>query len=196
VNILLFNFEQSIANSLNIILLVFAIIIIIIFFITKLLPNVIPQAKIIHYSCIPIFSITLFFLGANWSKSHWLAQLDSERIKVEQAKQQQDIINQELIKERKKTTDALYKGKQDLRDANAKFIEELRKKDVTVSRLLGTLDQVTREKYAALDEKSKLEYQAQLQSVIDFEKRCPIIPELYINKMNDRAKNPSKESKK
>jgi hypothetical protein len=42
----------------------------------------------------------------------------------------------------------------------------------------------------------KAKYEKQLQDAIDFEKRCPIIPELYVNKLNDRAKNPSNKGQK
>jgi len=193
---LLFNFKEILVDTLSWLLPVIALACIILFFLTRFLPDIIPQAKIIHYMCIPIFSITLFFMGANWNQGRWLAELKNEQNKVEQAKQEQAKLNQELLDERKKVTEVLTKSSKDLRDANAKFIQELQKKDASVAGLLGTLDQVTREKYAALDKNAQLEYQTQLQSVIDFEKRCPTIPELYINKLNDRAKNPSKDIKR
>ena len=195
--ILDFGLGEAITGILSWLLPLLALIVVLIFFITRFLPNIIPQAKIVHYSCIPVFSIIVFFMGVNWNEAHWLAQLKLEQEKYEQAKQEQAKLNEQLIEKRKEITDALERGNANLRAANASFIKELQKKDASVAGLLSTLDQVTREKYMALDQVQKAEYEKQLQSVIDFEKKCPIIPELYINKMNDRARNKSdKDAKK
>lgn len=195
--ILDFGLGEAITGILSWLLPLLALIVVLIFFITRFLPSIVPQAKIVHYSCIPVFSIIVFFMGVNWNEAHWLAQLKLEREKYEQAKQEQAKLNEQLIEKRKEITDALERGNANLRAANASFIKELQKKDASVAGLLSTLDQVTREKYMALDQVQKAEYEKQLQSVIDFEKKCPIIPELYINKMNDRARNKSdKDAKK
>lgn len=193
---LLFNFKESIVDVLNWILPLIALFSVILFFLTRFLPGVIPQAKIIHYACIPVFSITLFFIGANWNEGRWLSELKNEKQKAEAAKQEQEKLNQQLVEERQRTTNALEKSSADLRAANSNFIRELQKKDASVAGLLSTLDQVTQEKYRALDQVEKAKYEKQLQDAIDFEKRCPTIPELYINKLNDRAKNPSSKGQK
>lgn len=195
--ILNFGLSEVVTGILSWLLPTFALIIILIFFITKYLPTLVPQAKIIHYSCIPIFSIVVFFIGVNWNEAHWLEQLKLEKEKYELAKQEQAKLNEQLVEKRKEVTDALERGNASLRAANASFIKELQKKDASVAGLLSTLDQVTQEKYRALDQVQKAEYDRQLQSVIDFEKKCPLIPELYINKMNDRARNKlDKDTKK
>lgn len=185
----LFGFSELLTNIFAWLLPLLAIVILIIFFITKFLPGIIPQAKVVHYSCIPVFCIVIFFIGANWNESAWINKLKLEQEKVELAKQEQAKLNEQLVEERKKVVEALEHGSANLRAANAGFIKELQKKDASVAGLLSTLDQVTQEKYRALDQVQKAEYDRQLQSVIDFEKKCPIIPELYINKMNDRAKH-------
>lgn len=193
----IFGLSEILTNILGWLLPLLALIVILIFFITKFLPGIVPQAKIVHYSCIPLFCIIVFFIGSNWNESSWINKLKLEQEKYEQAKQEQAKLNEQLIEERKKVTDVLERGNANLRAANASFIKELQKKDASVAGLLSTLDQVTREKYMALDQVQKAEYEKQLQSVIDFEKKCPIIPELYINKMNDRARNKSdKDAKK
>lgn len=168
---------------------VIAVLSIVVFFITRFLPGLVPYAKMVHYACIPVFSISLFLMGANWNNNYWQEQLKAEQEKVELAKQEQEKINKELVEKRKEVTDVLEKSSASLRAANASFIKELQKKDASVAGLLSSLDQVTQEKYRALDQVQKAEYDKQLQNVIDFEKKCPIIPELYINKLNDRARN-------
>lgn len=188
-DLLFFGFKQAIVSSLTWILPTIALISIGVYLVTKFLPSIIPAARIVHYISIPILLITVFFTGVNWNESRWLAELKLEQEKVIATKQEQEKLNQQLIKERELVTSVLEKSSNDLRTANARFILELQKKDSSVAGLLSSLDQVTREKYAALDQVQKAEYDKQLQNIIDFEKKCPIIPELYINKLNNRAKN-------
>lgn len=188
-DLLFFGFKQAIVSSLTWILPTIALISIGVYLVTKFLPNIIPAARIVHYMSIPILLITVFFTGVNWNESRWLAELKLEQEKVIATKQEQEKLNQQLIKERELVTSVLEKSSSDLRAANTRFILELQKKDSSVAGLLSSLDQVTREKYAALDQVQKAEYDKQLQNIIDFEKKCPIIPELYINKLNNRAKN-------
>jgi len=161
---------------------------VVVYFLTKFLPALIPQAKIIHYACIPIFSISLFLMGANWNNNHWQEKLAEETNKVEQAAKQQELVNEQLKQEREAKLQQLRENAERERQQNKKFIEVLKSKDATVQNILATLSKAEQDKYAALGEKDKAAADKKLQDVLDNAKNCPTVPELYIERLNNTAK--------
>jgi len=165
-----------------------AVVSVLIFFITRFLPGLIPQARILHYCSIPVFSLSVFLMGANWNNNHWQEKLAEETAKVEQAAKQQEIANQELKAEREDKLKQLKDSAERERQQNKKFIEVLKNKDATVQNVLATLSQAEQDKYAAMGQKEKLEADKKLQAVLDNAKNCPTVPELFIEKLNATAK--------
>lgn len=161
---------------------------IIVFFITRFFAHLIPQAKIVHYSTIPVFALIVFFMGANWNNNYWQDRLNAETAKVEQIAKQQEVINNELKQERESKLQELKNSAERERQQNRKFIEVLKSKDATVQNVLATLSKAEQDKYAALGEKDKAAADKKLQDVLSNAKNCPTVPELYIEKLNNTAK--------
>lgn len=165
-----------------------AIACVLLFFITRFFAQLIPQAKVIHYTTIPVFALTVFFMGANWNNNYWQDKLALETAKVEQAVRQQELANGELKLERASKLQQLQESSKREREQNRKFIEVLKSKDATVQNVLATLSRAEQEKYAALGEKDKAAADKKLQEVLDNAKNCPTVPELYIERLNNTAK--------
>jgi flagellar biosynthesis GTPase FlhF len=165
-----------------------AILSIILFFITRFFANLIPQAKIIHYSTIPVFALTLFFMGANWNNNYWQEKLAKETARAEAAAKQQEVANQELKQEREAKLQQLKESAERERQQNKRFIEVLKSKDATVQNVLATLSKAEQDKYAALGEKDKAAANKKLEDVLANAKNCPTVPELYIERLNNTAK--------
>lgn len=165
-----------------------AVACIIVFFITRFFAQLIPQAKIIHYSSIPIFALVVFFMGANWNNNYWQAKLAEETAKVELAVKQQETANEQLKLERESKLQELKLSAERERQQNRKFIEVLKSKDATVQNVLATLSKAEQDKYAALGEKDKQAANKKLEEVLANAKNCPTVPELYIEKLNNTAK--------
>lgn len=161
---------------------------VLLFFITRFFAHLIPQAKIVHYSTIPIFALAVFFMGANWNNNYWQDKLAAETAKVEQAAKQQEAANQELKAEREAKLQQLKESAERERQQNRKFIEVLKSKDATVQNVLATLSKAEQDKYAALGEKDKAAANKKLEDVLANAKNCPTVPELYIERLNNTAK--------
>jgi hypothetical protein len=52
-----------------------------VFFVTKYL-TIIPYRQLVHYLSIPIFSVSLFLIGANWNNNYWLAKVKEVEAKI------------------------------------------------------------------------------------------------------------------
>lgn len=167
---------------------VVAIVCVILFFITRFFAGLIPQAKVVHYSCIPIFALTVFLMGANWNNNYWREKLAEETTKVEAAIKHQEVANQELKQEREAKLQQFKESAERERQQNRKFIEVLKSKDATVQNVLTTLSKAEQDKYAALGEKEKAVADKKLQELLENAKNCPTIPELYIERLNNTAK--------
>lgn len=165
-----------------------AVACIIVFFITRFFAQLIPQAKIIHYSTIPVFALTVFFMGANWNNNYWQVKLAEETARAEAAAKQQELANQELKQERDAKLQELKLSAERERQQNKRFIEVLKSKDATVQNVLATLSKAEQDKYAALGEKDKLAANKKLEDVLANAKNCPTVPELYIEKLNNTAR--------
>lgn len=165
-----------------------AVACVILFFITRFFAQLIPQAKIVHYSCIPLFAITVFFIGANWNNNRWQQKLAEETARAEAAAKQQEVANEQLKQEREAKLQQLKDSAERERQQNRKFIEVLKSKDATVQNVLATLSKAEQDKYAALGEKDKLAANKKLEDVLANAKNCPTVPELYIEKLNNTAR--------
>jgi hypothetical protein len=165
-----------------------AVISTLLFFATKFFVQLIPQAKILHYSTIPIFALSVFLMGANWNNNHWQAKLVEETAKAELAIKQQQAANQELKLERESKLQELKLSAERERQQNKRFIEVLKSKDATVQNVLATLSKAEQDKYAALGEKDKQLANKKLEEVLANAKNCPTVPELYLEKLNNTAK--------
>jgi hypothetical protein len=165
-----------------------AITCILLFFITRFFAYLIPQAKVIHYSCIPVFALTVFFMGANWNNNYWQDKLAAETAKVEAAAKQQESVNQELKLEREAKLQQFKESAERERQQNKRFIEVLKSKDATVQNVLATLSKAEQDKYAALGEKDKAAANKKLEDVLANAKNCPTVPELYVERLNNTAK--------
>jgi len=161
---------------------------VILFFITRFFAQLIPQAKVVHYSCIPVFALTVFLMGANWNNNHWQQKLAEETAKVEAAIKQQEAANEMLKQERNAKLEQLKESAERERQQNRKFIEVLKSKDATVQNVLATLSKAEQDKYAALGEKDKAAANKKLEDVLANAKNCPTVPELYIEKLNNTAR--------
>ena len=161
---------------------------VLLFFVTRFFAHLIPQAKVVHYSCIPLFAITVFFMGANWNNNYWQEKLAEETAKVEQAAKQQELANNELKLEREAKLQQLKESAERERQQNKRFIEVLKSKDATVQNVLATLSKAEQDKYAALGEKDKQAANKKLEDVLANAKNCPTVPELYIERLNNTAK--------
>lgn len=165
-----------------------AVACVLLFFITRFFAHLVPQAKIVHYSTIPVFAIALFLMGANWNNNYWQEKLAEETAKVEAAAKQQQAINSELKQERDAKLQQLKESAERERQQNRRFIEVLKSKDATVQNVLATLSKAEQDKYAALGEKDKQAANKKLEEVLANAKNCPTVPELYIEKLNNTAK--------
>lgn len=72
------------------------------FLATKYL-RVIPYSQVVHYLCIPIFSASLFMIGANWNNNYWLARVKEVEAKLaiaeaESAKENTKIVEKVVTK--------------------------------------------------------------------------------------------------
>lgn len=160
----------------------------IVFFITKFFSTFIPYAKLVNYFSILIFSLGLFLTGVNWNNDYWLEKLRIETIKVEQAVKNQEQINKELEIERNEKLTNIQQAAKREQELNRKFIDVLKSKDATVQNVLATLSKAEQDKYVALNAKDKAIADKKLQDVLDNAKNCPIVPELYIDKLNNSAR--------
>jgi len=165
-----------------------AVACVILFFITRFFAQLIPQAKVVHYSTIPVFALTVFFMGANWNNNHWQQKLAEETARAEAAAKQQETANQELKQEREAKLQQLKESAERERQQNKRFIEVLKSKDATVQNVLATLSKAEQDKYAALGEKDKAAANKKLEDVLANAKNCPTVPELYIEKLNNTAR--------
>lgn len=165
-----------------------AVACIILFFATRFFAQLIPQAKVVHYSTIPVFALALFFMGANWNNNHWQQKLAEETAKAELAAKQQELANEQLKQERESKLQELKLSAERERQQNRKFIEVLKSKDATVQNVLATLSKAEQDKYAALGEKDKQLANKKLEDVLANAKNCPTVPELYIEKLNNTAR--------
>lgn len=165
-----------------------AVACIILFFATRFFAQLIPQAKLIHYSMIPLFALSLFLMGANWNNNYWQEKLTEETAKAEAAAKQQEVANQQLKQEREAKLQQLKDSAERERQQNKRFIEVLKSKDATVQNVLATLSKAEQDKYAALGEKDKLAANKKLEDVLANAKNCPTVPELYIERLNNTAK--------
>jgi hypothetical protein len=165
-----------------------AVLATLLFFATRFFAQLIPQAKVIHYSCIPVFALALFFTGANWNNNHWQQKLAEETARAEAAAKQQELANSELKQERDAKLEELKQSAERERQQNKRFIEVLKSKDATVQNVLATLSKAEQDKYAALGEKDKLAANKKLEDVLANAKNCPTVPELYIEKLNNTAR--------
>lgn len=165
-----------------------AIACVLLFFITRFFAHLVPQAKVVHYSCIPLFALTVFFMGANWNNNYWQDKLATETAKVEAAAKQQEVVNQELKQEREEKLAQLKESAARERQQNKRFIDVLKSKDATVQNVLATLSKAEQDKYAALGEKDKAAANKKLEDVLANAKNCPTVPELYIERLNNTAK--------
>jgi hypothetical protein len=52
-----------------------------VFFITKYL-RLLPYSQVLHYLSIPVFAVSLFFIGANWNNNYWLAKVKEVEAKL------------------------------------------------------------------------------------------------------------------
>jgi hypothetical protein len=158
------------------------------FFVTRFFAHLVPQARVVHYTTIPVFALTVFFMGANWNNNYWQAKLAEETAKVEQAAKQQELANQELKVERESKLQELKLSAERERQQNKRFIEVLKSKDATVQNVLATLSKAEQDKYAALGEKDKQAANKKLEEVLANAKNCPTVPELYIERLNNTAR--------
>lgn len=166
-----------------------AIVSVLVFFITRFLPAFIPHAKIVHYLSIVVFAVSLFLTGANWNNDHWLEKLRAETLKAEQAAKEQERANEQLETERKEKLANMQQSAQRERELNRKFIDVLKSKDATVQNVLATLSKAEQDKYAALNAQDKAAADKKLKDVLDNAKNCPTVPELYLEKLNNSARN-------
>jgi len=165
-----------------------AVACIILFFVTRFFAQLIPQAKIVHYSTIPVFALTVFFMGANWNNNYWQQKLAEETARAEAAAKQQELANEQLKQERDSKLQQLKDSAERERQQNKRFIEVLKSKDATVQNVLATLTKAEQDKYAALGEKDKQLANKKLEDVLANAKNCPTVPELYIEKLNNTAR--------
>ena len=73
-----------------------AALVITLFFITKYL-KIVPYSSIVHYLSIPIFSIALFFIGANWNNNYWLAKVKEVEAKLAVAEAESAKENTKIV---------------------------------------------------------------------------------------------------
>lgn len=173
-----------------------AIISVLVFFITRFLPGLIPYAKLIHYGSIPVFSISLFLMGASWNNDYWQEQLKAEQDKYERAKVEQEALNAKLGEETKAKLDAIKDTAVQLKRQSDNFTQAIKAKDATVQNIINSFDQAAKAKYDALSAADKAKMDKDMQDAINFQKNCPVVPELYINKLNNSAQNPPKDGGK
>jgi len=142
---------------------------------------------------IVLFILNIFICGIVYNENSWQEKLKLEQEKYELAKQEQAKANEELDSTRKAKEEAIKDTSRQLREQNAKFIQVMKSKDATIENIINSFDQAAKAKYDALSAADRANYNSQLQSALTFEKNCPVVPELYINKLNNRAANPVKK---
>lgn len=72
------------------------------FLVTKYL-RAVPYSQVVHYLCIPVFTLSLFFIGANWNNNYWLAKVKEVEAKLavaeaESAKENTKIVEKIVTK--------------------------------------------------------------------------------------------------
>ncbi|NBT48006.1 MAG: hypothetical protein EBT07_09360 [Actinobacteria bacterium] len=56
-----------------------------------------PQAQLVHYASIVVFSLSLFMCGANWNNDHWLAKVKEVEAKLAVAEAESAKENTKIV---------------------------------------------------------------------------------------------------
>jgi hypothetical protein len=136
-----------------------------------------------------IFVISIFITGITYNESNWQKKLQIEQQKYELAKKEQEILNIRLGEEIAARLANVKNTSLQLKQQNNAFTKTIKSKDATIQNIISALDETSKAKYNALSALEKIKIDKQIQEAIIFEKDCSVVPEIYINRLNDSAQN-------
>lgn len=160
----------------------------------------IPAIKVyklpIQIASVAIFILGIFITGIVFNENSWQVKLKAEQEKYEQAKKDQEVLNAKLGEETEAKLTAIKNTAVQLKRQSESFTQVIKAKDATVQNIIESFDKAAKAKYDALSAADKEKANKQMQEAIDFQKTCPVVPELYINRLNNSAQNPNKDLEK
>lgn len=143
-----------------------------------------------------VFVISIFITGIVFNENSWQEKLRIEQEKYNLAKKEQEVLNNKLGEESAAKMAALKDSAMQLKRQSDNFAQAIKAKDATVQNIIANFDQAAKAKYEALSAADKAKADKEMQDAINFQKNCPVVPEIYINKLNNSAQNPPKDGVK
>jgi hypothetical protein len=145
---------------------------------------------------IALFVLTVFISGIVYNENSWQEKLRIEQEKYDLAKKEQDMLNSKLGQESAAKIAAIKDSATQLKRQSDNFAQAMKAKDATVQTIIDSFDKAAKDKYNALSAADKAKADKEMQDAINFQKNCPVVPEIYINKLNNSAQNPPKDGPK
>lgn len=145
---------------------------------------------------IALFVLTVFISGIVYNENSWQEKLRIEQEKYDLAKKEQDMLNSKLGQESAAKIAAIKDSAIQLKRQSDNFAQAMKAKDATVQTIIDSFDKAAKDKYNALSAADKAKADKEMQDAINFQKNCPVVPEIYINKLNNSAQNPPKDGSK
>lgn len=143
-----------------------------------------------------VFVVSIFITGIVFNENSWQEKLRVEQEKYDLAKKEQELLNAKLGEESAAKIAAIKDSAIQLKRQSDNFAQAIKAKDATVQNIIANFDQAAKAKYEALSAADKAKMDKEMQDAINFQKNCPVVPEIYINKLNNSAQNPPKDGAK
>jgi len=143
-----------------------------------------------------VFVVSIFITGIVVNENSWQEKLRVEQEKYDLAKKEQEVLNAKLGEESAAKIAAIKDSAAQLKRQSDNFAQAIKAKDATVQNIIANFDQAAKAKYEALNAADKAKADKEMQDAINFQKNCPVVPEIYINKLNNSAQNPPKDGAK
>lgn len=143
-----------------------------------------------------IFVITIFIIGIVINENSWQEKLRIEQEKYNRIKLEQKILNTKLGEETAAKMVIIKDSAIQLKRQSDNFAQAIKAKDATVQNIINSFDQAAKAKYEALSVADREKINKEMQEAINFQKNCPVVPEVYVNRLNNSAQNLTENSVK
>jgi len=145
----------------------------------------------IQIGSLAIFVISIFITGVVFNENSWQEKLRVEQERYNLAIKEQELLNAKLGEETAAKMAVIKDSATQLKRQSDNFALAIKAKDATVQNIINSFDQAAKAKYEALSAIDREKINRDMQDAINFQKNCPVVPELYINRLNNIAQNPT-----
>lgn len=145
----------------------------------------------IQLGSLAIFIISIFITGIVFNENSWQEKLRVEQERYNLAIKEQELLNAKLGEETAAKMAVIKDTATQLKRQSDNFALAIKAKDATVQNIINSFDQAAKAKYEALSAADREKINRDMQDAINFQKNCPLVPELYINRLNNSAQNPT-----